>query len=68
MTQTEVVDVLGRPETVTDRRAPGDAPIASGQIYRYHLGSWMSQRMDDAFLYVHLDASGRVLRSEIYGY
>jgi hypothetical protein len=68
MSETEVVDSLGRPETVTDRRAPGDAPVASGQIYRYHLGSWTFQRMDDAFLYVHFDANGRVFRTEIYGY
>ena len=32
------------------------------------LGSWTFQRMDDTFLYVHLGAGGRALRSEIYGY
>ena len=68
MTEKEVVDLLGRPEAVVDRRAPGDAAIPAGQIYRYHLGSWTFQRMDDAFLYVHLGAGGRALGSEIYGY
>jgi hypothetical protein len=66
--EKEVITLLGEPDRVSDRRGPGGEPLPGIHIYEYKLGNWMFQRMDDAFLYVHLDTSGRVVRSEIYGY
>ena len=68
MPETDVVALLGTPDRVSDRRGPGGTPLVGIHIYEYRLGSWMSQRMDDAFLYVHLDTRDRVVRTEIYGY
>ena len=68
MPEREVVALLGKPDRVSDRRGPGGTPLVGIHIYEYRLGNWMSQRMDDAFLYVHLDTYDRVVRTEIYGY
>src|SRR5688500_18546339 len=42
-------------------RMPGAATWA------YYLGSWSTSGLDDAFLYVHSDKSGRVIRADIQG-
>ena len=68
MTEQHVVELLGPPERVRDRRGPGGEPIPNRRIYEYAIGSWTFQRMDDAFLYVHIDPSDHVVTAEIYGY
>jgi hypothetical protein len=68
MSERQVVALLGPPELVRDRRGPGGTLLSDRRIYQYSIGSWTWQRMDDAFLYVHIDASDHVLTAEIYGY
>ena len=68
LSEKEVVALLGKPDRVSDRRGPGGTPLPGIHIYEYSLGSWTSQRMDDAFLYVHFDTGERVVETEIYGY
>jgi len=66
--EKDVVALLGSPDTVSDRRGPGGAPLSGIHIYEYRLGSWTFSGMDDAFLYVHLNTDDHVVRTEIYGY
>jgi hypothetical protein len=66
LNESEVITLLGSPTDVQqDERR--DRPIGT-RSYRYWIGSWSFQGMDDAFLYVHFDSEGRVVRAEIYGY
>jgi hypothetical protein len=62
MTEQQVVSLL------VTRRGPGGEPLPNRRIYEYSIGSWTLQRMDDAFLYVHIDPSDHVVTAEIYGY
>jgi hypothetical protein len=66
--EREVVTLLGKPDSVSDRRGPGGKPLTEIRIYEYRIGNWPLWRMDDAFVYVHLDTNDRVVKSEIYGY
>jgi hypothetical protein len=66
--EKQVVALLGPPERIRNRRGPGGDPLPGRRIYEYSIGSWTLQRMDDAFLYVHIDASDQVVMAEIYGY
>jgi hypothetical protein len=66
--ETEVAALLGQPDSVSDRRGPGGAPLNGIHICEYRIGSWSCAGMDDAFVYIHLDASDRVVHTEIYGY
>src|SRR5437868_5038877 len=53
--EREVVTLLGKPDSVSDRRGPGGKPLTEIRIYEYRIGNWPLWRMDDAFVYVHLD-------------
>jgi hypothetical protein len=66
--ESEVVTLLGKPDSVSDRRGPGGKVLTGIRIYEYRIGNWPLWRMDDAFVYVHLDTNDRVVKSEIYGY
>ena len=68
MPEKQVVALLGPPELVRDGRGGGGPLLPDRRIYQYSIGSWTMQRMDDAFLYVHIDPSDRVVMAEIYGY
>lgn len=68
MSEKQVVELLGPPERVRDRRGPGGDPSPDRRIYEYGVGSWTFYGMDDAFLYVHIDPSDHVVTAEIYGY
>jgi hypothetical protein len=68
MPETQVVDLLGPPQRVRDTRCPDNAPLADRRLYEYGIGSWTFQRMDDAFLFVHIGPDDRVLQVEICGY
>jgi outer membrane protein assembly factor BamE (lipoprotein component of BamABCDE complex) len=65
MTEQQVVALLGQPEGVD--LGPTEKRIAK-RYYVYYIGNWSLQEMDDAYLYVHLDANDRVVKAEIYGY
>jgi hypothetical protein len=66
--ETEVIEMLGKPDDVSNRRGPGGKVLNGIRIYEYRIGNWPLWRMDDAFLYVYLDTSEHVVKSEIYGY
>jgi hypothetical protein len=68
MTEQQVVSLLGPQSEFVTRRGPGGEPLPNRRIYEYSIGSWTLQRMDDAFLYVHIDPSDHVVTAEIYGY
>jgi hypothetical protein len=65
MTEEEIIALLGPPNDVQEGekrdRFIGD------YSFRYWIGSWSFQRMDDAFLYVHFGSGRRVVAREIYG-
>ena len=64
--EPQVVALLGKPAGVY--KAGERDHLVGAQTYVYSIGNWSFQGMDDAFLYVHLDANGRVIYGEIYGY
>lgn len=66
--EKELLALLGKPEQVSDRRGPGGNPLSGIHIYEYDIGHSVWLGMDDAFVYVHLDSSERVVQAEIYGY
>ena len=72
MSEKRVVELLGPPDFARDTRGPGGEHLADRRIYQYRLGGWnwlwIGQRMDDAFVYVHIDQSDHVVMAEIYGY
>jgi hypothetical protein len=65
---SQVVALLGDPDEVRTARDPGGNTLQGAQTYLYYLGSWSDYGFDDAFLYVHLDATGRVRSAEVNGY
>lgn len=68
MSEAEVVALLGKPDPDNVLQGGRDARVRGARAYTYYIGSWSMGGMDDAFVYVHLDASGRVVASEIHGY
>jgi hypothetical protein len=57
-----VVTLLGKPDSVSDRRAPGGAPLPGIHIYESKLARGRCISV------IYLDTNDRVVRSEIYGY
>ncbi len=69
MTESEVVSLLGKPEeSLTGETDGGGNRLIGDETYSYYIGSWSGYGLDDAFLYVHFDSSGKVLTAEVNGY
>jgi hypothetical protein len=68
MSEKQVVTLLGSPYRVRDTRCPDNAPLPDRRLYEYPIGSWTFHRMDDAFLFVHIDQTDHVITAEICGY
>ena len=68
MSEKQVVELLGPPERVRDTRCPDNEPLTDRRLYEYGIANWTFQRMDDAFLFIHIDRTDRVLMTEICGY
>ena len=68
MSHAAVESLLGPPYRVIRRSDAGGHRLPGVETYSYYIGSWSMYGFDDAFVYVHLDASGNVLSSEITGY
>lgn len=69
MTEAQVVAMLGKPEEVVlANRDAGGNHVLGPRAYTYYLGGWSMRGMDSAFVFVHLDANDRVIKSEIDGY
>jgi hypothetical protein len=66
MSVKQTVALLGNPEDTwgkgTGHRVMGEKTFA------YSIGSWSLEGMDDAFVCIHFDESGRVIEAEIYGF
>lgn len=69
MTESEIVSLLGKPEKkwLTGETDNGGNRLIGHETYSYYVGSWFAYGFDDAFLYVHFDASGKVLTAEVNG-
>ena len=68
MTRAEVVSLLGAPMVLTGDCDSGGNALPGSETLSYSLGSWCEFGYDDAYLYVHLDAAGRVMEAEVTGY
>ena len=69
ITESQVIALLGKPDHVLlPSSDAGSSHVLGARAYTYELGNWSMHGMDAAFLYVHLDGSGRVIKSDIYGY
>ena len=66
--EADVVALVGDPDDVNSGAGRGRSRQVGVKTFEYYLGSWPMQGMDDAFLYVHLDAGGRVVKAEVHGY
>ena len=66
MSEAQIIELLGQPNDIQrgNKRDRSKGVFS----YRYYIGSWSLQRMDDAFVYIHFDSNGRVVDREIYGY
>ena len=64
MTEDEVIGLLGE-AWIHETEHIGMIPPAGGRTYAYGIGH---QTYDDTFLYVHFDAAGKVVGTEIGGY
>ena len=68
-TEMQVVGLLGKPEEIVlPNRGAGGNRVRGTRAYTYFLGNWSMHGMDSAFVFVHFDASDRVILAEIYGY
>ena len=69
LTQQQVLDLLGEPgRRLTSATDAGGHRLRGVEVFSYYIGSWSLHGMDDAFVYVHFDADGSVMHSEITGY
>jgi hypothetical protein len=66
MSVKQVVALLGEPGD-TWVKGTGDRVLGEETLV-YYIGCWSLEGMDDAFVCIHLDGSGRVIEAEIYGY
>jgi hypothetical protein len=66
--RAKVEELLGPPAHVLAANGPRGKSVLGAETYSYYLGSWSMYGMDDAFVYVHFDAAGKVLGAEITGY
>jgi hypothetical protein len=69
MTKANLVSTLGEPdEILTGKTDAGANSLPGSETYSYYIGSWSAYGYDDAFVYIHLDSTGKVQRAEINGY
>ena len=68
MQESQVVALLGPPDAILTRQDAGGNALRGARTYSYHIGHWSLRGLDDAFVYVHLNGSGRVVHVEINGY
>jgi hypothetical protein len=66
MSVKQLIDLLGDPG---DTWVKGTGHRVMGEkTFVYYIGSWSLEGMDDAFVCIHLDGSGRVIEAEICGF
>ena len=64
-----IKNLLGPPDsTLTGDIDAGGNKLHSNQTLSYYLGSWSGFGYDDAFLYLHVDRSGTLVKSQVTGY
>jgi hypothetical protein len=68
LSEQQVTSLLGKPGNVISGIDAGGHKLLGVKTYSYHLGCWSGYGLDDAFLYVHLDAAGLVVSAEVNGY
>lgn len=69
LSQSDVKALLGLPDNIITGEDPGGKVPLGDKTYKYKLGSWTYYKgFDDAFVYVHFDTNGFLIRSEINGY
>jgi hypothetical protein len=66
MSVKQIVALLGDPEDTWDQWA--GHRIMGEKTFAYYIGSWSLEGMDDAFVCIHFDESGRVIEAEICGF
>src|SRR5690349_10137453 len=66
MTESQLIALLGKPDEVLlpGSGGAGTNHVLGARAYAYELGNWSMHGMDAAFVYVHFDANGRVIKSE----
>jgi hypothetical protein len=69
LSQQEVEKLLGSPDKIITAPDSGGIRPLGVKTYVYKIGSWTHYKgFDDAFVYVHLDEDGKVIKAEINGY
>jgi hypothetical protein len=65
MSSKQILSLLGEPGETWVKGA--GFRVKGEKTFAYYIGSWSMQGMDDAFVCIHLDETGRVIEAEIYG-
>ena len=69
LNQEQVLDMLGEPDKrLSSRVDAGGNRLRGVVVFSYHLGCWSGYGFDDAFIYIHFDADGVAVNSEVTGY
>jgi hypothetical protein len=66
MSVEQIVALLGDPGDTWAKRTAHR--VLGDKTFAYYIGSWSLEGMDDAFVCIHFDESGRVLEAEICGF
>jgi len=66
--RAQIERLLGPPDDVLTGSDSGGNRMRGTDTYAYCIGFWPVRGFDDTFVYVHLDAQGNVVASEINGY
>ena len=62
--EQRVMGLLGAPNRITDGEGSIDHLATGTHFDEYSIGNWTFLGMDDAFLYVHFDHEGHVVKTE----
>jgi hypothetical protein len=65
--EADVVALLGQTQVDETVRLTGSGPPGAVRTYSYYLGFWGAIYYDSTFLWVHVDADGRVVAAVIGG-
>jgi hypothetical protein len=68
LSQNRVEALIGRTDWIIKPTDIEGYRSRGAETHVYRIGNWSLQSMDDAFVYIHYDASGNVISAEITGY
>ena len=68
MSEAQIEAAFGKPDEIDANEDAGGNKLPGMQTWEWRLGSWSTYGYDDAFFYVSLDQSGKVIAAQVNGY